>query len=891
MIPNRQCKFLPLFIILLMVACTSDPVQDEEVNPEVSDVVLSDTLYGDLTEKQQYYQHFIFTVPESFQQYPDSIAQWIIEHEPGGLDFSGWHPDTVSRLKRRLDTFDIIQPFYYADYFEYLQLPEYPYWLSSEANRDSVWTMVFSNDRIGMVNLTHDGGNSEEFNQWVANWRKRSGINFVTDEFYDQNAKKDFQRFLSTINGSEHTMHLTVNHFDTVKLGSFRQSTQYKGLFLVETEKQDGINNLIAGGADFIQLSATENNFGSIPFENWNLSENEREYFDQSTQRILNSKHHLYKNEIKSGIEEQTKSVRLNLLYGSTALINNESQLLPLKPGVKIYSDDKMQLLKKTREENKFRVYTKSIEEHLDNILNEEGTKILFLGDSLSSEFLDRLNQSTPDQNAIVCFSNPANYEALISVPNLVYVSRANERKLDYGIPLQQLTGQLAFNADFVSEDSVVTGIKIDKRKLARTTPEFCGLSADTLRQIDWAVSSAMNGRAFPGCQVLIAKNGCVVYDKSFGYHSYDRVKPVTSESLYDLASLTKVVSTTLTGMKLYEMDAFELEDSLGDYISDTLRKHLPYPSTIRNITFQELFIHKSGMPAGFPIIQYMQYTNDEIGRFDRYFCDIADSVYVTEVAENFFLEDCYQDSMWIKLNQIWLNPSKPYKYSDVNMNTLYFMFRSMIWNDARKYGYVLSEEEKEEKTRNLYVEFLYDTFYRSLGMNRTTYKPLKNFAKNEIVPTENERFWRKQLLHGHVHDPNSALHGGIAGNAGIFSTTNDLAILGEMLLREGEYDGKRYLMAETVRKFTTVQPNSHRGLGFNKPSLNTSAFGCADSAPVETYGHTGFTGTCIWIDPVNDITYVFLSNRVHPTVNNRIYQYGIRGRVHQFAYDASLFQ
>jgi hypothetical protein len=324
-------------------------------------------------------------------------------------------------------------------------------------------------------------------------------------------------------------------------------------------------------------------------------------------------------------------------------------------------------------------------------------------------------------------------------------------------------------------------------------------------------------------------------------------------------------------------------------HLPDTLKDHLKYPSTIRNLTFQELFIHKSGMPSGFPILQYMQYTNEEVGRFDKYYCDLADSVYCIEVAENFYLEEAYQDSMWLKLNQIWLDPAKEYNYSDVNMNTLYFMFKHLIQSNPDKFDFKNLEED-EIKERDLYVDFLYREFYEKLGMERTGYLPLKRFAKNEIVPTEDERFWRKQLLQGYVHDPNAALHGGVAGNAGVFSTTNDLAILAEMWLQDGTYGGQQFLKPETVQKFRSAQPNSHRGLGFNKPSLNTSAFGCADSAPVQTYGHTGFTGTCIWIDPVNHLTYIFLSNRVHPRVNNRIYQYGIRRRAHQLAYDGFLF-
>jgi CubicO group peptidase (beta-lactamase class C family) len=244
---------------------------------------------------------------------------------------------------------------------------------------------------------------------------------------------------------------------------------------------------------------------------------------------------------------------------------------------------------------------------------------------------------------------------------------------------------------------------------------------------------------------------------------------------------------------------------------------------------------------------------------------------------------------MWLRLNRIWLDQSKPYKYSDVNMNTLYFIFKSIIENDPKNYGFKAPLKELEDK--NLYEAYLYREFYKKMEMVNTMYTPRKQVNKDRLVPTENERFWRKQLLQGYVHDPNAALYGGIAGNAGIFSTTNDLAILAQMWLNGGVYNGKRYVKKETVDLFTKAQPDSHRGLGFNKPSMNTSAFGCADSAPPQTYGHTGFTGTCIWMDPVNKITFIFLSNRVHPTVNNRIYNYGIRGNAHQYVYDAHLFQ
>jgi CubicO group peptidase (beta-lactamase class C family) len=397
-----------------------------------------------------------------------------------------------------------------------------------------------------------------------------------------------------------------------------------------------------------------------------------------------------------------------------------------------------------------------------------------------------------------------------------------------------------------------------------------------------------MSGRSFPGCQVLVAKNGSVIFDKQYGHHTYDRELPVKQNSVYDIASLTKIVSTTLMAMKLSEMQLFDLNDSLGKYFPDSLDDYLERPSTIRNVTFQELLTHTSGLPAGFPIYRYMIYTNAEVGRFDKYYCDVEDDFFATEVAENLFLEKEYQDTMWLQLHKIWINEAKPYKYSDVNMNTMYFMMRSLIENNPKQFDF--KDNKKDLKGRNLYVEFLYKYFYKSLEMTSTQYNPTKSIAKNRLVPTENESYWRKQLLQGHVHDPNAALHGGVAGNAGIFTTTNDLVKLLQMWLNGGEYNGVRYLNEETIQQFTMTQPNSHRGLGFNKGTITNSAYAMADDASVDTYGHTGFTGTCFWVDPESELIYIFLANRVHPTVNNRMYEYAIRKNVHQVFYDAKLF-
>jgi CubicO group peptidase (beta-lactamase class C family) len=412
------------------------------------------------------------------------------------------------------------------------------------------------------------------------------------------------------------------------------------------------------------------------------------------------------------------------------------------------------------------------------------------------------------------------------------------------------------------------------------------GINSDTLNKIQYAVRQAINGKAFPGCQVLIAKSGSIIYDESFGYYTYNKEVAVSKNSVYDLASLTKVLATTLVGMKLYELKEIDLKDSLHKYLPDSLNDYLQYPSTIRNVTFQELFTHQSGMPSGFPILEYIQYQTNEIGRYDKYYCDIKDSIYSIEVAKNFFIEKAYQDSMWIRLNKLWLDSDKNYKYSDVNMNTLYFIFKGILNANYNNFGF--KKYELEQDDFDIFEAYLNKTIYKALNLKRTFYRPITKVALDEIVPTENETYWRKQLLQGYVHDPTAALYGGVAGNAGLFSSANELVVICEMLRRRGAYNGVQILDAATVDLFTQAQPNTFRGLGFNKPSINTSAFGCAPSASLKTYGHTGFTGTCFWVDPDSEMVFIFLSNRVNPKVNNRIYEYGIRKNIHQTAYDAN---
>ena len=870
-----------LSVTLFLIACGGEEENAVVATPPEQGQVWTDSIFGTISEKERYYQHLIIEVPDFYQDNLDSLGSWIVENQPGGLKFDNWSQDSIARLKKRLDTLDIIQPFIHANYFDQLELSHYPYWESNPKLESMDYISVFSKAGFNLVDFQTNYKWTPKYQSWLDSVRHKKQIFPLVRHYSDTKLKEDYDRFFDDMRYIDHILQLNLSVYDTIQLAEVRKSGGFKGLFLVDASTES-VNPLLAGGADllFYKLDAGD------PYKSWN-AEMSGEVFEESTKRILQLKSKMgTPTSVEQNFDSELKYVRSNLQQKSTALISNKGKLIPFKKRFSIYAEEKVKILPKVKRDLNISTYKKELNvAFVEKLISSADPKVICLNDTTDKEVLKVLSKLEQDKNTVVCFSNPEHFDKLKALPNLVFYPHS--KHTDYTLLGQQMAGRISMEGDFYTTDSLYKGKKIQPSKLARTIPEFVGLDRDTLARIDWAVKQAMNGRAFPGCQVLIAKDNCIIYDKSFGHHSYERKKLVTEESMYDLASLTKVVATTMIGMKLYEMESYHLGDSLYMYQPDSLKDYLRYPSTIRNITFQELFIHKSGLPSGFPIIDYMLYTNEKVNRFDKYYCDIPDSVYKVEVAENFYMEKEYQDSMWLKLNSIWLDKTKPYNYSDVSMNSLYFFFKSIITTNRRKYDFTQSDDFYEDK--DLFVEYLYNTYYKPLGMEHSRYKPLRHFSKDQIVPTEDESYWRKQLLQGHVHDPNAALHGGIAGNAGMFSTTNDLAILAQMLLNEGIYDGKRYLKSETVNKFSSRQDNSHRGLGWNKPTITSSGYGCADSASLATYGHTGFTGTCIWIDPRSELIYVFLSNRVHPKVNNRIYQYGIRKRIHQSAYDAMM--
>lgn len=408
----------------------------------------------------------------------------------------------------------------------------------------------------------------------------------------------------------------------------------------------------------------------------------------------------------------------------------------------------------------------------------------------------------------------------------------------------------------------------IERSELKVSTPQKEGFNENVLTEtVDSIANDAIKKQATPGCVVAIFKNGKLIFEKGYGFQNYDSMVPVTTNTIYDLASVTKVAATTLAIMKLWEEGKINLKRSISDY--------LPWlkGSNKEELTLENLLMHQAGLV---PFIPFYKNAMDENGHPRKeIFSNRVNDEYRISVADTLFMRSQWLDTMY---NQI--------KTSTVNSNELKYVYSD---NDFILLGNVVSAISGMPLD-----EYVKKEFYDSLGMTSTYFKPFEHFSISEIAPTEQEKQFRQQLIHGYVHDPGAAMMGNVAGHAGLFSNVYDLGILFQMLLNGGTFNGKRYFKKETIDWFTSYQtPVSRRGLGFDKPEKNNKeldavhAYPCISPSP-STFGHTGFTGTCVWADPKYNLVYIFLSNRVCPSSdNNKLIKMNVRSNIQEAIYKA----
>ncbi len=399
---------------------------------------------------------------------------------------------------------------------------------------------------------------------------------------------------------------------------------------------------------------------------------------------------------------------------------------------------------------------------------------------------------------------------------------------------------------------------------MAYTLPEAVGADPIRLAQIDSLVNVAIADSVFPGCQVLVMKDAQVIYIKAFGWHTYAKEQKVVLNDVYDVASVTKIASTALAAMYLFDRHKIDPEAKVSKYL------HFLRSTDKKDITIREIMAHQSGLKAWIP---FWKNTVDSTGQLDTMLYKSSEqSGYHLKVAEKLYLKDSYKEQLLDEVAKSPLEKQGQFVYSDL--------------------GIILLQQVIEKVSGKSIDHLVTDVFYKPLGLWQMGYHPLTWKNADKIVPTEIDTAFRKQLIKGYVHDPAAAMMGGVGGHAGVFSNAHSLAVIMQMLLNKGSYAGKQYLKPATVELFTSkAYPESanRRGLVFDKPDLSKGVEGpSAIAASLASFGHSGFTGTYAWADPSNNLVYIFLSNRVYPDAhNNKLAKSNLRTRIQQIAYES----
>lgn len=389
--------------------------------------------------------------------------------------------------------------------------------------------------------------------------------------------------------------------------------------------------------------------------------------------------------------------------------------------------------------------------------------------------------------------------------------------------------------------------------------------------KVDSIISHGIKHNAFPGAQVLVAKNGHIVFHEAYGFHTYDSIQPVSKDDIYDLASVTKITGPLPALMKLVDESKLDLDVPFCTYWPAW--KHR---KDKKELTLREILAHQAGLT---PYIVFLNNVLKKNGNpRKRFIHRKSNAKFNKQAYDDLYVKNRFNRKMYRIINRSKVSDEKKYKYSGLT----FLLFPELI----------------EQLTGTTYEDYITENFYRPMGATTLGFKPkTKNFP-NKIVPTEQDTLFRHTLTQGWVHDENASLLGGVSGNAGLFGTASDLAKIMQMYQNYGTLDGHRYISEKTMREFTRVQypdNDNRRGLGFDKPSLGNDTLDLAAAYPApevstKSFGHSGFTGTFIWADPENQLVFIFLSNRVYPTRDNRnLYALNIRGAVQQVFYQSIL--
>ena len=623
------------------------------------------------------------------------------------------------------------------------------------------------------------------------------------------------------------------------------------------------------------------------------------ERIDESVRKILLAKYkvglHLYKpidtlNLIKDLNTIEDEVLHRELVKNSITIIKNKKNILPIEDlkkhkkiaYVALGDDTGDQFLDALAKYSKIhKVDSNNLNEVIDTLEDFDLVVVGFHKSNahpwkpyeFSNQELVWLHEiARKNKTILAVFASPYSLLNIKSFANLeaVLVAYQNSEIA------QEITAQTIFGAieasgklpiSIKNEFPVGTGIITKSlQRLQYSIPEAVGMSSKKLARIDSVATVVLEEKMSPGLQVLVARKGVVVYEKSFGYHTDKKKNPVKNSDVYDVASLTKILASLPMLIKAEEEKKIALSSSVRK-IAPRFKK-----SNKDTVTVQEILSHYGQLKAWIPFYKLTQdsITNKNLKKFYR---AKKTKKFTIKVAENLFLNSSFKDSIYKYIRDAEQREKPGYKYSDLG----YYIFKEAL-------------EKRYKKDLNVLVD---DEFYEPLGANRMSYLPLAKFDKLSIVPSEKDNYFRHQLLHGYVHDMGAAMLGGVGGHAGLFANSNDVAKMMQLYLQKGYYGGKRYFKAATFDKFNKryySDKKVRRGLGFDKPQLDSTIMATCGCVSDESFGHSGFTGAYTWADPVSGILYVFLSNRVFPTMENYgLVDQDIRTKIQQIIQEAIL--
>ena len=593
-------------------------------------------------------------------------------------------------------------------------------------------------------------------------------------------------------------------------------------------------------------------------------------------------------------ITNETKSLNEKLVKSSLTLLQNYDNLVPLKrlDTLKIASvsigdsaSSFKSMLSNYSKINHFTISVQATEYEQAVLLNKlakYNLVIVSIHKSNSSAWesykiskkTDVFLQSIALQSKVIVsiFTNPYSLNSLLSTKNFdgLILSYQNS------IVSQEKTAQAIFGGIEINGTLPVntkhyrinSGLETKLIRMRYVSPYDIGFNHSSLYKIDSIVADAIFNGATPGCQVLIAKDGNVFFNKSYGYHTYDKDIRVKNNDIYDLASITKIAATVPILMHMIDSNKLDLDNYLSTYLDlDSTNK--------ANLIIRDILAHQAQLTSWIPFYKQTLVKDSLSGKMnlrDTLYSKNYSHQYPHKVASEIFLHLEYPDTILQQIKDSKILKNKNYLYSDLG----FYIFKEII------------EDEYNMSLQNI----ANNLFYQRLGMENLGYLPLSRIDENRIVPTEIDFEFRSQLLRGYVHDMGAAMQGGVGGHAGLFSNANDLAKIMQMYLNNGEYGSEKYLSAEVISEFIKCQfpeNDNRRGAGFDKAALTNQEGGPASAnSSSQSFGHSGFTGTLAWADPKNNLIYIFLSNRIHPDASNKkLLDLNVRTKIMEVIYDS----